>query len=244
MAAICQRRPARSRCHLAVLENPVFCALDVESVEAALTLARAIAPYVGGLKLGLEFFNAAGPEAIARVIGETGLPLFLDLKLHDIPNTVAGGVRAIARLKPALLTVHTQGGAAMMRAARDAAPSETQVVGVTVLTSLNGEDLNSIGVADSPQAQVARLAQLAHSSGLDGIVCSAHEVAQAAAHWPGGSFVVPGLRPAGADVGDQKRVMTPRQALNAGATVLVIGRPITAAANPAAAAAAIAAELA
>jgi orotidine-5'-phosphate decarboxylase len=241
MAAICQRRPARSRCHLAVLENPVFCALDVESVEAALTLARAIAPYVGGLKLGLEFFNAAGPEAIARVIGETGLPLFLDLKLHD---TVAGGVRAIARLKPALLTVHTQGGAAMMRAARDAAPHETKVVGVTVLTSLNGEDLNSIGVADSPQAQVARLAQLAHSSGLDGIVCSAHEVAQAAAHWPGGSFVVPGIRPAGGDVGDQKRVMTPRQALNAGATVLVIGRPITAAANPAAAAAAIAAELA
>jgi orotidine-5'-phosphate decarboxylase len=223
---------------------PVYCALDVECVEAALRLARAIAPYIGGLKLGLEFFNALGPDAVARVVGETGLPLFLDLKLHDIPNTVAGGVRAIARLKPALLTVHTQGGAAMMRAARDAALPDTQVVGVTVLTSLNDDDLHSMGVADGSQAQVMRLARLAHSSGLDGIVCSAHEVAQAAAHWPGGSFVVPGIRPAGADAGDQKRVMTPRAARDAGATVLVIGRPITAAADPAAAAAAIAAELA
>jgi orotidine-5'-phosphate decarboxylase len=227
-----------------VLKSPVFCALDVESIEAALVLARAIAPYVGGLKFGLEFFNAAGPDGIARVIDATGLPLFLDLKLHDIPNTVAGGVRAIARLKPALLTVHTQGGQAMMRAARDAAPPETQVIGVTVLTSLNGEDLNSIGVGDNPQVQVTRLARIAHSSGLNGIVCSAHEVTQAAAHWPDGTFVVPGIRPTGADVGDQKRVMTPRQALEAGATVLVIGRPITAAANPAAVAAAIAAELA
>jgi orotidine-5'-phosphate decarboxylase len=225
---------------LTVLKSPVFCALDVESVESALALARAIAPYVGGLKLGLEFFNALGPEAVARVIGETGLPLFLDLKLHDIPNTVAGGVRAIARLKPALLTIHTQGGADMMRAARDAALPDTKVVGVTVLTSLNADDLRSIGVNDAPQAQVSRLAHLAKASGLDGIVCSAHEVAQAAAQWPGGTFVVPGIRPAGTDVGDQKRVMTPRQALDAGATVLVIGRPITAVADPAAAAAAIA----
>jgi orotidine-5'-phosphate decarboxylase len=226
-----------------VRDNPIFCALDVESVDTALVLARQIAPYVGGLKLGLEFFNAVGADGIARVIGETGLPLFLDLKLHDIPNTVAGGVRAIARLKPALLTVHTQGGSAMMRAARDAAPPATKVVGVTVLTSLSAEDLSSIGVADAPLGQVARLARLAQASGLHGIVCSAHEVAQVAAHWPGGSFVVPGIRPAGADVGDQKRVMTPREALDAGATVLVIGRPITSAADPAAAAAAIAAEL-
>jgi orotidine-5'-phosphate decarboxylase len=226
-----------------VHNNPVYCALDVESVEAALALARAIAPYVGGLKLGLEFFNAVGADGIARVIDETGLPLFLDLKLHDIPNTVAGGVRAIARLKPVLLTIHTQGGSAMMRAARDAALPETRVVGVTVLTSLSAEDLHSIGVDDAPLDQVTRLARLAHSSGLDGIVCSAHEVARAAHHWPGGTFVVPGIRPTGSEVGDQKRVMTPRQALDAGATVLVIGRPITGAADPAAAAAAMAAEL-
>jgi orotidine-5'-phosphate decarboxylase len=232
--------PAQLAAPLTVLKSPVFCALDVESVESALALARAIAPYVGGLKLGLEFFNALGPEAVARVIGETGLPLFLDLKLHDIPNTVAGGVRAIARLKPALLTIHTQGGTDMMRAARDAALPDTKVVGVTVLTSLNAEDLRCIGVNDAPQAQVSRLAHLAKASGLDGIVCSAHEVAQTAAGWPGGTFVVPGIRPAGTDVGDQKRVMTPRQARDAGATILVIGRPITAAADPATAAAAIA----
>ncbi len=239
MAGICQPRRGRFRCHRAVHKNPVFCALDVESVDAALALARVIAPYVGGLKLGLEFFNAVGADGVARVIGETGLPLFLDLKLHDIPNTVAGGVRAIARLKPALLTIHTAGGAAMMRAARDAALPETKVVGVTVLTSLNDADLHSIGVVDNAQAQVTRLARLAHASGLDGIVCSPHEVTRAAQHWPGGIFVVPGIRPAGSDVGDQKRVMTAREARDAGATVLVIGRPITAAANPAAAAAAI-----
>ncbi len=243
MARICQHRLARSQCHPAVPENPIFCALDVESVEAALKLARAIAPFVGGLKCGLEFFNAVGSEGVARLIGETGLPLFLDLKLHDIPNTVAGGVRAIARLKPALLTIHTQGGAAMMRAARDAALPETKVVGVTVLTSLNGDDLHSIGVTDTADAQVTRLAQLAHSCGLDGIVCSPHEVAHAAANWPGGTLIVPGIRPVGSDIGDQKRVMTPRQALEAGATILVIGRPITAATDPAAAAAAIIEEL-
>jgi orotidine-5'-phosphate decarboxylase len=243
MATTCLRKRDPFQCRPAVPENPVFCALDVESVDAALALARAIAPYVGGLKLGLEFFNAVGCDGVARLIGETGLPLFLDLKLHDIPNTVAGGVRVIARLKPALLTIHTQGGAAMMRAARAAAPPDTKVVGVTVLTSLNAEDLHSIGVADTPDAHVTRLARLAHSCGLDGIVCSPHEVARAAQHWPGGIFVVPGIRPAGSDIGDQKRVMTPRQARDAGASVLVIGRPITAAADPGAAAAAIAAEL-
>ena len=226
-----------------MLTNPVFVALDVTSETAALSLAKAVAPYVGGIKLGLEFFNACGRDAVARIAGETGLPLFLDLKLHDIPNTVAGGVRAVASLKPALLTIHTQGGAAMMRAARDAAAPETRVVGVTVLTSLDAADLASIGVTDAPEAQVTRLARLAHASGLDGIVCSPHEVARAAHHWPGGTFVVPGIRPAGSAAGDQKRVMTPKEALAAGASVLVIGRPITAASDPAAAAAQIDQEL-
>jgi orotidine-5'-phosphate decarboxylase len=225
------------------MRNPVFCALDVDNEPQALRLALAIAPHVGGFKLGLEYFNACGLESVARIAGQCGLPLFLDLKLHDIPNTVAGGIRALARLKPALLTIHTQGGSAMMRAARDAAPPETRVVGVTVLTSLDATDLNSIGVADAPEEQVTRLARLAHASGLDGIVCSPLEVARAARHWPGGTFVVPGIRPAGSALGDQKRVMTPRDALAAGATHLVIGRPITGAADPAAAAATIAAEL-
>lgn len=224
--------------------NPVFVALDVANEAAALSLARVVAPHVGGIKLGLEFFNACGRDAVARIVGETGLPLFLDLKLHDIPNTVAGGIRSLAGLKPALLTVHTQGGQAMLRAARAAAPPETRVVGVTVLTSLDAADLVSIGVSDAPDAQVSRLAKLAHASGLDGIVCSPHEVARAAHHWPGGMFVVPGIRPAGSDAGDQKRVMTPREAMDAGATVLVIGRPITAAADPAKVAAEIVESLA
>jgi orotidine-5'-phosphate decarboxylase len=226
-----------------MMPNPVFVALDVASEAAALSLAQAVAPHVGGIKLGLEFFNACGREAVVRIGGETGLPLFLDLKLHDIPNTVAGGIRALAGLSPALLTVHTQGGSAMMRAARDAAAPATKLVGVTVLTSLDGDDLADIGVESTPDAQVVRLARLAKASGLDGIVCSPFEVASIAGSWSGGTFVVPGIRPAGSNSGDQKRVMTPKEALAAGATLLVIGRPITAAADPAAAAAAIASSL-
>jgi orotidine-5'-phosphate decarboxylase len=160
------------------------------------------------------------------------LPVFLDLKLHDIPNTVAAAVRALAPLDPAILTVHAGGGRAMLEAAKAAAPDSCKVVAVTVLTSLDADDLAATGIAGGTGDQVSRLAALARESGLDGIVCSGAEIASARAAWRDGYFVVPGIRPAGADTADQKRVVTPRQALDDGASVLVIGRPITGAADP------------
>ncbi len=223
-----------------VSANGVFVAVDVADVTAARALVTAIGPHVAGIKLGLEFFCAHGPAGIAAVMAGQRLPLFLDLKLHDIPNTVAGAVRSLAPLAPAILTVHAAGGPAMLAAARAAAPPATRVVAVTVLTSLDDGDLLAAGVGDGTAAQALRLAGLTRAAGLDGIVCSPHEVAAARAAWPDGLLVVPGLRPAGSEAGDQKRVMTPAEARAAGADVLVIGRPITAAADPAAAAAAIA----
>ncbi|GGF41840.1 orotidine 5'-phosphate decarboxylase [Aliidongia dinghuensis] len=230
--------------------NPVFAALDTTDLDCARGLAAAVAPHVGGLKLGLEFFLAQGLANTAAVAGAT--PLFLDLKLHDIPNTVAGGVRAIAGLKPEFLTIHTAGGSAMMRAAVDAAAEAAaqtghriKLLGVTVLTSLDDGDLDAVGQRGPAADQVRRLALLARASGLDGVICSPMEVAALRADL-GADFqlVVPGIRPAGAALGDQKRVMGPRDAIAAGASRLVIGRPITEAPDPAAAARAIAAELA
>lgn len=222
--------------------NPVFVAVDTPDLARALDLGRAVAPYVGGLKLGLEFFMANGPAGV-RAVGELGLPLFLDVKLHDIPNTVAGALRSLAGLDLAVVNVHAGGGAAMLAAARDACPARTKLIAVTALTSLDDADMAAMGVGDGAAAQVARLAGLTRAAGLDGIVCSPHEVTAMKSAWPQGYFVVPGVRPEGAAVGDQKRVMTPRDALAAGASMLVIGRPITGAADPAAAAAAIAASL-
>jgi orotidine-5'-phosphate decarboxylase len=172
-----------------------------------------------------------------------GLPIFLDLKLHDIPSTVAKAVQALHALQPAILTVHAAGGRAMMEDAKAAAPSGTRVVGVSVLTSLDGDDLAAIGVAGDAHAQVMRLTALAREAGLDGVVCAGAEVAAVKKAWPDGFLVVPGLRPAEAQAGDQKRVVTPRQALDAGASILVIGRPITQADDPDQAARAIAATL-
>lgn len=212
--------------------SPIFVAIDTPDLNRAIALAQAVRGDAGGVKLGLEFFAAQGPEGI-RAIATLGLPVFLDLKLHDIPNTVAKAVEALARLKPAILTVHAAGGRAMLEAAKAAAPAGCKVVAVTVLTSLDEGDLGAIGVESSPADQVARLARLAHAAGLDGVVCSGAEVAAAATKWPGGFFVVPGVRPQGADSADQKRVVTPRQALDDGASVLVIGRPITGADDPA-----------
>lgn len=211
--------------------NPVFVAIDTADISRALALAEAARGHIGGVKLGLEFFSVYGPEGVRRV-AELGLPVFLDLKLHDIPNTVAKAVQALAPLRPAILTVHAAGGRSMLEAAKAAAAPETKVVAVTVLTSLDQADLQAAGVRGSPAEQVARLAGVAQQSGIDGIVCSGAEVAAARDVWPDGFFVVPGVRPAGADVGDQKRVVTPAQALADGASVLVIGRPITGAADP------------
>ena len=222
--------------------NPIFVAIDTPSMERALSLAEQVRGNAGGVKLGLEFFSANGPQGVAS-IADLGLPVFLDVKLHDIPNTVAKAVEALAPLKPAVLTIHAAGGQAMLEAAKAAAAPETKVVAVTVLTSLDGEDLRSIGVSAEPREQVARLAGLARAAGLDGIVCSGVEVAAAKAAWPDGFFVVPGVRPPGGDVSDQKRVVTPRQALDDGASILVIGRPITGAGDPAAVLSDIAATL-
>lgn len=223
--------------------NPIWVGLDTPDPDHAEALARAVVPHVGGLKLGLEFFMANGPDGVRR-IGRLGLPIFLDVKLHDIPNTVAGAIRSLGGLDLAIVNVHAGGGLAMLAAARAACPSTTRLVAVTVLTSLDEADLSTMGVFGNPAGQVQRLAALAREAGLDGVVCSAHEVALLKAQWPAGLFVVPGLRPAGVAAGDQKRVMTPAAALAAGARALVIGRPITAAPDPAAAAAAIAASLA
>jgi orotidine-5'-phosphate decarboxylase len=214
--------------------RPIFVAIDTPDVHRAAALARELCGLAGGMKLGLEFFCANGHDGVLR-IAEHGMPIFLDLKLHDIPNTVGKAVEAISPLAPSILTVHAAGGRAMMAAAKAAAPPETKVVGVTVLTSLDREDLASIGVHGTPAHQVERLASLAREAGIDGIVCSGEEVAAARAAWPDGFFVVPGVRPAGADIADQKRVVTPRQAMDDGASILVIGRPVTAANDPAAA---------
>ncbi len=222
------------------LENPVFCALDTTDLGRAETLARSLAGSVGGVKIGMEFFNAHGPAGY-RAVAATDLPIFLDLKLHDIPNTVAGGIRAVLPLRPAIVNVHTAGGGAMMRAAADVAKeageSRPLVIGVTMLTSLDASDLRDTGVSGSPSDHVRRLAGLAASSGLDGVVCSAHEI-EVLRRDLGKDFklIVPGIRPAGSDVGDQKRIMTPVEALTLGADLLVIGRPITSANDPRAAA--------
>lgn len=222
--------------------KPIYVAIDTQDVHRAAAIARDVRSAGAGVKLGLEFFCAHGHEGVLR-IAEHELPVFLDLKLHDIPNTVAKAVQAIAPLQPAILTVHAAGGRAMMAAAKEAAPAGTKVVAVTVLTSLDSDDLAAVGVPGSPTDQVQRLAQLARESGVDGIVCSGEEVATARTAWPDGLLVVPGVRPEGAEVADQKRVVTPAQAMQNGASVLVIGRPITAAPNPARAIADIVASL-
>jgi orotidine-5'-phosphate decarboxylase len=222
--------------------NPIFVALDTPDTEAALALARQVRGLVGGLKLGLEFFMAQGSAGV-RAVAELGLPIFLDVKLHDIPNTVAGAMRSLSPLGLAVVNVHATGGRAMMTAAREAMSPVTKVIGVTVMTSLDAGDLVETGIADTPDNQVARLADLSRAAGLDGVVCSAREAAALRARWADGLLVTPGIRPAGGDAGDQKRVMTPRDALAAGASILVIGRPISAAPDPAAAAEAIAASL-
>jgi orotidine-5'-phosphate decarboxylase len=219
--------------------NPVYLALDTTDLDYARHLAARVRSDVGGLKLGLEFFSAHGPEGVKPFV-EMGLPVFLDLKYHDIPNTVAGACRAAARLGVSILNVHAQGGAAMMRAAVEAAKSvspSTRVIAVTMLTSLADDDLPSLGLTPPVADQVLRLAALAQACGLDGVVCSAHEIVRLRkALGPDFWLVVPGIRPAGSALGDQRRVMGPAEARDAGANVLVIGRPITGAPDPALAA--------
>ncbi|HUL04712.1 MAG TPA: orotidine-5'-phosphate decarboxylase [Candidatus Acidoferrum sp.] len=227
--------------------------LAIDTIDMAIAGAQAAATRgaVDGIKLGLEFFAANGPAGV-RAVAAPGGPLFLDLKLHDIPNTVAGAVRAATPLRPTLLTVHAAGGSAMLRAAADAAGEASakagvprpRIIGVTVLTSLGESDIEAVGQRGPIADQARRLAALAQSCGLDGVVCSPHEIAALRADRGAGFLlVVPGIRPAWAAAGDQKRVMTPAEAARLGADYLVIGRPITAAEDPAAAARRIAAEV-
>ncbi|GMM93039.1 orotidine-5'-phosphate decarboxylase [Qipengyuania sp. MTN3-11] len=218
------------------MSNPIFLALDLPRLDAAKALAEKVGPHIGGIKLGLEFFNAHGGHGVHEIAHATGLPIFLDLKLHDIPNTVAGAMQAIHVLEPAIVTVHACGGRAMMEDAKAAAGEHCKVVAVTMLTSLDERDLKATGIDGSPHDHVMRLTELAHRSGLDGVVCSGEEVAAVHRQWKDGFFVVPGLRLPGGATGDQKRVVTPRKARDDGASVLVIGRPISRADDPLAAA--------
>lgn len=225
----------------------IYAALDTPDLDRALHLARALMGVVDGLKVGLEFFVAQGQSGIKSVIDQ-GLPVFLDLKLHDIPNTVAGAVRALLPLQPQYVTLHASGGLAMLEAAvaavRESGAQRPKLLVVTVLTSLSSSDLQTLGVPATPTQQVERLAALAKKAGCDGVVCSPHE-ARAVRKVVGDEMliVLPGIRPLGAVNGDQKRTMSPREAAQAGADILVIGRPLTAARDPAAVARAIAAEL-
>ena len=225
----------------------IFCALDSADLDGVRGVAQSIAGAVDGLKLGLEFFTARGPDGV-REIAKLGLPIFLDVKLHDIPSTVAGAIRSLAPLAPYYLTLHAGGGEKMLRAAREAAHDEAarlkltppRLLAVTVLTSLDEGDLARHGVAGPVGEQVVRLAELARRAGIDGIVSSPREIAAIRATCGDGfDIVVPGIRPGGGATQDQKRVMTPGEAVRAGAIALVIGRPITGAADPAQAAAEI-----
>ncbi|VAX02800.1 Orotidine 5'-phosphate decarboxylase [hydrothermal vent metagenome] len=229
----------------------ILCALDTTDQQTAFDLAENLRDHVGGVKLGLEFFGACGPTGFDHV-AQSGMPIFLDLKLHDIPNTVAKAISALMPLNPLIMTVHTSGGAAMMTAAVKAATEAAQnvgckrpiIVGVTILTSMDENDLQDIGLTPPTSAQVVRMARLAQASGLDGVVCSPFEItAIRAACGPDFKLIVPGIRPIGSSSGDQKRTMTPREAIERGADYIVIGRPITEADDPTRAAQNIAREL-
>jgi orotidine-5'-phosphate decarboxylase len=226
-------------------QSPICVAIDTPDLERAAQLAHALAPHAGYAKVGMEFFYAHGTRGY-EAVAKSGLPVFLDLKLHDIPNTVASAMKALMRLEPvpAIINVHASGGADMMTAAADAVAGRIKLIAVTVLTSLSNEDVKTSGFAMDTQSLAAHLAGLAKKSGLDGVVCSPLDLAQIR-HECGKDFltVVPGIRPASTEPGDQRRVATPAAALKAGADLLVIGRPITGAADPAAAAQAILAEL-
>jgi len=223
----------------------IFCAIDTPDMKQAAALAESMRNAGCGIKLGLEFFNYNGPQGIAAIRDTfNDLPIFLDLKLHDIPNTVAGAVRSVSKLNVTYLTLHAAGGREMMQAAQYAADGKMMLLAVTILTSLDGEDLEEMGFALPPQEAVVRLARITEESGLAGIVCSPKEI-QPVRNSLGEdlALMVPGIRPAGSATQDQKRVMTPQEAMQAGATHLVIGRPITGADDPAAAAAEIMASL-
>ena len=225
----------------------IFVALDTTDLDRAISLSQQLVGLVGGVKMGKEFLTAFGPEGVKKV-SASGMPVFLDTKFHDIPNTVASAIRAALPLKLFVINVHASGGTAMMEAARDAAHQADAprplLIAVTVLTSLSDQDLADIGMAGPSEDRVVALAQLTQKAGLDGVVCSPLEIT-AVRKACGADFklMVPGIRPTWSAAGDQKRIMTPKQAVDLGADYLVIGRPITGADDPVEAAKKIAAEL-
>jgi orotidine-5'-phosphate decarboxylase len=222
---------------------PVAVALDAPDLDTAARWAALVTPHVSTVKIGLELYLRYGPDVVATVRGASGVEVFLDLKLHDIPATVAGAARAVSRLRPEFLTVHAAGGADVVRAAVESAPG-TCVAAVTVLTSLGDHDLSLLGVHSPVSDLVRRMSVIAVSAGARGLVCSPHEVTAVRAEvGPDVTLITPGVRPAGTDLHDQARVATPEEAIRAGADLLVIGRPITRAPDPGAAAAAVAASL-
>ncbi|MHB8301369.1 MAG: orotidine-5'-phosphate decarboxylase [Acidobacteriaceae bacterium] len=227
---------------LSEARDRLIVALDVPTAAQALSLANQLRGSCRWLKVGLELYLSAG-NAIVEELASAGFSVFLDLKFHDIPNTVAGAVRSAASGGASLLTIHASGGPAMLAAAREAADKTAnppRLLAVTVLTSMDAAQLAAIGVTASPAEQVLRLARMAQASGIDGLVCSAEEVGMLRRQLgPDGMLVVPGIRPAGADIGDQKRIATPAEAIRSGASMLVVGRPITQATDPARAAEAI-----
>jgi orotidine-5'-phosphate decarboxylase len=227
-------------------QDRLIVALDFPDAAAALALTDRLGPAIRWVKVGLELFIAEGP-GIVSTLAARGLNVFLDLKLHDIPNTVAGAVRTASSAGASLLTLHASGGPAMLQAAASAAAglsNPPQLLAVTVLTSMDTTQLNAVGVSGAPADQVARLAAMAWNSGIQGFVCSAEEITSTRAAFPDATLVIPGIRPAGAAIGDQKRVATPASAIAAGASFLVVGRPITQAPDPAEATTAILDEIA
>jgi orotidine-5'-phosphate decarboxylase len=217
------------------LQNPICVALDTPEISRAQDLVHMLKGHIGMVKIGMEFFYAHGPQGYEAVAG-LGIPVFLDLKLHDIPNTVASALKSLLRLSPipAIINIHASGGSDMMKAARDAVEGRCKLIAVTVLTSLSHADIAAVGFARATDEQALLLAKLTHQAGLDGIVCSALDLAKVRTELPRKFLtVVPGIRPADASTQDQKRVMTPKQAITAGADILVIGRPITGATDPA-----------
>jgi orotidine-5'-phosphate decarboxylase len=213
--------------------NPICVALDTPELDKAVALAKALVNHVGMMKIGMEFFYAHGSRGY-HAIADTGMPIFLDMKLHDIPNTVAQGLKSLMTLKPAITNIHATGGLDMMKAARDAVRGDTKLIAVTILTSLSNENIWAAGF-DSRQTDghALNLAELTHEAGLDGVVCSPLDLAHIRGALPRRFLtVVPGIRPADAATHDQKRIATPKTAVDAGADILVIGRAITSAVDP------------
>ncbi len=215
--------------------TPIFCAIDTTDIDKAVAICQQISTSGIGIKLGLEFFNNFGVDGVAHIQNKfPDTPVFLDLKYHDIPNTVAGAIRAVtSKVTPTYLNIHAAGGYDMMRAAKDACPNNVKLLAVTILTSLDEQAITQVGYKEGIKDRVVQMAALTQKAGLDGVVCSSHEITTIReACGEDFALMVPGIRPAGSAIGDQKRIMTPADAMEKGATHLVIGRPITQADNP------------